>query len=666
MHSVVWKPTDDIWEKTRLGQWIRALGFRDYESFYMRSIEDIAWFWQEVERALHIRWRFPYEKVLNLTDGPAWPRWFEGGRLNLIDSAIGQWLTQSDTRKRLAILWEGENGDQRQLTYEELSSYVQRVATGFAKLGVEPGDRIALYLPMIPETVVAFLAVAYVGAIAVPMFSGYGKEAIATRLQSSRARFFITADGFFRRGKTIRMKEQADAALTITKHAVEKMIVVPYLNLDVPWDDERDVNWQDWVKFHEKRPHHDLGEPRTMYSDDPFMIIYTSGTTGRPKGAVHTHAGFPIKAASDAAFGMDIREKDRLFWITDMGWMMGPFVVFAALMNGATMFLYDGVVDYPEPKRIVTLLQEHAITHWGMSPTLIRSLMVHAELNDGSISLPQLRVLASTGEPWDPKSWEWLFERIGKRKTPIFNYSGGTEISGGILGNVLLKPISVAGFNSPLPGMAAEVWNEKGEHVEDTVGELIIKKPWVGQTKGFWEEAKRYEETYWSRWPGVWVHGDWVKKDKEGFFYILGRSDDTLNIAGKRIGPGEIESVLTLHPSVKEAAVIGVPHEVKGEVAVCFVVLHSDDIQQKDSRLSLHSDPSTSMLEQDLKDWVGERLGKSLTPYAVYLVPELPKTRNGKIMRRILRSVYLGQDTGDVSSIDNAHALRYLPSLKGK
>lgn len=384
--------------------------------------------------------------------------------------------------------------------------------------------------------------------------------------------------------------------------------------------------------------------------DDPYMIIFTSGTTGKPKGTLHTHHGFPVKAAFDAGVMMDVTEQDNIFWYTDMGWMMGPFLVYGGLMNGATITVFEGTPTYPEPSRIWELVEKHQVTHLGISPTLIRTLMTMDESYATKHDLSTLKMVGSTGEPWNDEPWMWLFEKVLNRKVPIINYSGGTEISGGILTNVLVKPIAPVAFNAAVPGMDVDIYDENGQSVKNEVGELVIKQPWVGMTKGFYQDNERYEKTYWNRYPDTWCHGDWVICDEEGFYTITGRSDDTLNVAGKRIGPAELESIYVEHEAVVEAGVIGVPHEVKGESPIAFVVI-------KENRK-----PESELIEE-LTSHAIHRLGKAIAPREVYIVEDLPKTRNAKVMRRAIRTAYLGEDAGDLSALENPESVDYIKRL---
>jgi acetyl-CoA synthetase len=379
-------------------------------------------------------------------------------------------------------------------------------------------------------------------------------------------------------------------------------------------------------------------------ADEPLMIIYTSGTTGRPKGAVHTHCGFPIKTAQDMVHCFDVRLGETMYWVSDMGWMMGPWEVMGMTLLAGTMVLYDGALDHPGPDRLWSLVARHRVNILGISPTLIRALMRHGDAPVRSHDLSTLRILGSTGEPWNPEPWRWFFEVVGGSRLPIINYSGGTEVSGGLVGGNVITPLKPAAFAGPPPGIAADVVDDAGRPVRNQVGELVVRAPWIGMTRGFWNDAERYEQTYWSRFPGVWVHGDWAAIDDDGLWYILGRSDDTIKIAGKRLGPAEVESVLVEDPAVVEAAAIGIPDPLKGQALVCFCVLRPGH------------DPSRALVDR-LKALVGTRLGKPLRPAVIEFVKELPKTRNAKVMRRVIRAAYVGEPPGDLTALENPQAV---------
>ena len=638
-----WTPAEDFKKSTRLYQWMQKHGYNSYDDFYQKSIEDIAWFWDEAVNELNMEWYEPYKETLNLANGIKYPDWFVGGKMNVVHNALDKWALNPATENKVALYWEGDNGDTETYTFADLYAKVNACAHGLERLGIQEKDVVTIYMPMLPETLIAMLAVSKIGAIFSPAFSGYKAEAIATRVNASEAKAIITADGFYRRGKVVAMKEEADRAAAESP-SLQHVVVVNRADRAVDWDDNLHVDWNRLL-----RNENDY-KTKVTYAHDPYMIIYTSGTTGKPKGALHTHGGFPIKAAFDAGICMDVTDKDTLFWYTDMGWMMGPFLVYGGLVNGASIVMFEGTPDYPEPDRLWELVDRYTVTHLGISPTLVRSLMKHGEQWINKHNLSSLKMIGSTGEPWNPEPWRWLFEHAGKSKVPIFNYSGGTEISGGIFGNVLVKPINPVSFNAALPGMDVGVFDEKGKSVKNDVGELVLRQPWVGMTNGFYKENDRYEKAYWSRFKDTWVHGDWVIHDEDGFYTITGRSDDVLNVAGKRLGPSEVESVLVEHEAVVEAGVIGVPHEVKGQEAVGFVLLRPD-YEKSDALL------------KDISNHLNDKLGKALAPNVVHVVSDLPKTRNAKVMRRAIKSAYLNEASGDLSALENPQAVDEIREL---
>jgi acetyl-CoA synthetase len=636
--GIVWRPTPEVVERSRIAKFMRAQEIATLEELQRRSVADAEWYWDAVVKDLGVRWLTPYTRVLDGSRGVAWPTWFPGGRLNLTDNCVDRHMDAGRGGKA-AIIWEGDDGQSRTLTYAELAAEVSRLANGLRALGIGEGDRVGIFLPMSPEAAIATLAVVRIGAIYTPCFSGFGAGAVASRLSDCEATLLITADGFYRRGQVVKMKETADEAVAQCP-SVQTVLVYRRLGGDIPWTAGRDRWWHDAVTGQGDR-----APALPVEADRPCLIIYTSGTTGRPKGAVLTHGGFLIKTAHDFGYCMDVGEHDRLFWLTDLGWLMGPMAFTAALFHGATVVVFEGVQDYPKPNRLWSVVERHRITVMGISPTAVRALMPHGPEHVHAHDLSSLRIIGSTGEPWNPEPYRWLFENAGKARLPIINYTGGTEISGGILGCFPIAPIKPCSFAGPIPGMAAECFGEDGRPVRGQVGELVITQAWPGMTAGFWRDAERYEETYWSRWPNVWVHGDWAYVDDDGFWFIQGRSDDTLKIAGKRLGPAEVESVLVGHPAVAEAGVIGVPHEVKGESVVCFVVLRPENAP-------------TESLRAELSHRVAQAMGKALKPEKLLFTRDLPKTRSAKIMRRVIRATYLGTPAGDVSSLENPDAVK--------
>ncbi|MEJ7583815.1 MAG: AMP-binding protein [Acidimicrobiales bacterium] len=517
--------------------------------------------------------------------------------------------------------------------------------------GDRSGDVVGIFLPMIPEVVVAAMAVAKLGAIFLPLFSGYGAGAVAVRLIDAEASALITADGFLRRGAKVPMSDVARAAAT-EDGTLRTMVVVPRsarladdAALTVLIDDPEPY---DVLLFPE--PVDTVFSTRMVDSEHPLFLAYTSGTTGPPKGSVHVHAGFTAKIAAEAAFQFDVGPDDRLFWFADFGWIMGPWEMVGALANGATVCLYEGAPDWPAPDRLWEYCERHGVTVLGISPTFIRAAMGHGDQAVQAHDLSALRILGSTGEPWNAEPWRWYFEVVGGGRCPVINISGGTEVGACFLSPHPVQAITAMTLGGPALGMAVEVFGDDGRPVRDEVGELVCTAPWPGMTRGLWKAPERYLETYWSRWPDVWVHGDWASVE-DGQWYLHGRSDDTIKVAGKRLGPAEVESALVSHPSVLEAAAVGLPDEVKGQALWAFVVLGRGVEPDED-------------LRRELGEVVTERLGKSFRPSGVRFVSALPKTRSAKVMRRAVRATAMGIDPGDLSSLEDPTTIEAIRSAR--
>jgi acetyl-CoA synthetase len=613
-----------------------------YPALCERAARDPDWFWDALVKELGIVWSTPYDAVMDTSAGLPFTRWFPGGLLNAYDSAVVR-HRRSDP-ERVALIGETEAGAVRQLTYAQLEDAVEQTAAGLRAIGVERGVAVGLYLPLVIENAVALLACTKLGAVAVPLFSGFGAEAIRQRLADADARVLLTADAAMRRGRVVAMKPIADQAAAGLPQ-LERLVVVRCAGVDVPMQAGRDLAWEDLARS-ARVP------TEAMRSDEPLLLLYTSGTTGRPKGTVHGHAGLPIKAAQDWAFGMDVRPAERVMWVTDMGWVMGPLLVFGSLMLGGAAVLYDGAPDHPEPRRVWSVAERHGVSHLGISPTLTRVLMASGDRAVPAQPLARLRVLASTGEPWTPEAWSWLFEVVGRGEVPIMNYSGGTECGGGLVSGNFLTPAKAGSFAGPIPGIDAAVFNERGQPVRGEVGELVVRQPYLGMTLGLWKDPRRYLETYWSRWPDVWVHGDWAMIDTEGLWYILGRSDDTIKVAGKRVGPAEVEAAALDGTDAAEAAAVGIPDPLKGQSVVVFVV----------ARPNVEPGPIPAAVSRSVE----RSLGKPFKPAAVHVLARLPKTRNGKILRRVIRNVFLGDPPGDLSSIDDMTSLEPIRALGSK
>lgn len=676
--TIAWTPTAEVIERAQLTRFMKQTGAKTYDEVYQQSIASPEDFTEEVLKFLEIKFDPPYEKLLDTSDGIEWSKWCVGGGLNITEMCVDRWA-KSEIKDQIAVISEDENGFVLELTYAELLREVEGTAAGFRLKGLGKGDAIGIHLPMNYMTVIVLLAIARIGAIAVPVFSGYGVDAIASRLNAVKAKALFTCDGFTRRGKDFKAFEVAAEAIKNCP-TVEQIFLDAFLNSAEHLFKYHKEYWNAFdgklssdaltserhAPWNKENPLRNNVAPEPTLAEDPLIILYTSGTTGKPKGIAHTHCGFPVKAAQDMAFGTDVGKGTRISWVTDIGWMMGPWLIYGALINGATMVLYDGAPDFPEADRIWEFCAKHKVEILGISPTLVRSLATKGDDLPKKHDLSELRAFASTGEPWNPAPWWWLFEKVGDSKLPIINYSGGTEISGGILmGNPLL-PIKPCSFPAPCLGIDAAILDEDGEQIpKGTVGELSIRKPWIGMARGFWEEPQRYLDTYWSRFENIWVHGDFAMQDEDGHFYILGRSDDTLKVAGKRVGPAEVESILVAHPSVAEAAVIGVPDNIKGTAMVAFCVLRSSGNLLAISAERSKEDTQARLiaLQLELKKLVAKDMGKPLAPSKIHFVSALPKTRNAKVMRRVIRSAYLGEDAGDLSALENPQAVEEISQI---
>jgi acetyl-CoA synthetase len=636
MSDFFWTPTSEYIDNANATRLMRAHGIADYQELVGRSQQDPEWFWDAVVKDLGLEFTTPYTRVLDDSSGPAWPKWFVGGRVNLTHNCIDRHLPEGAAAP--AIVWEGEDGEVRTLNYSELAEGVARCANALRSLDVAQGDVVAVFMPMIPENIIAAYAIARIGAIYLPIFSGFGAPAISTRLNDSGAKVLVTADAFYRRGAKVPMKQIADEAV-VGSPSVQRVIVYRRFVDDPTPMGERDLDWADAVGGAAAEcPARDL-DPET-----PVLIAYTSGTTGPPKGSVHVHGGLLVKVAAEAAYQTDVKQDDLLYWVTDMGWIMGPWEMVGAHANGAAVFLYEGAPNYPDAARLWQMCERHGVSVLGISPTLVRALMPAGEQIIRGIDLSRLRILGSTGEPWNPEPYRWLAELIGGGRCPIINISGGTEVGACFLGQAPVLPTKSCSLGTPALGMAIDVYDSEGRPVREQVGELVCTRPWPAQTRGFWNNQERYMATYWSRWPDVWVHGDWASIDADGYWFLHGRSDDTLNIAGKRIGPAEFESAAVDHPAVVECAAIGVPHEVKGESVWCFCILVPEIRPNED-------------LAAEIKSFIGNELGKAFTPGEIKFVEELPKTRSAKILRRAIRAKVLHEDPGDLSSLENPGAL---------
>jgi acetyl-CoA synthetase len=614
----VWRPEEATVEHANVTRLLRHAGVADYDELVRRSWAEPEWFWPLVVDDLGLEFETPWDRVVDESRGPEWTTWFVGGRVSIAHNCVHRWAARRPDA--VAAVGLGEDGSRRGLTFAELSLDVTRLAEELAALGVGAGDRVAIFLPMSPEVAVASHAIAHLGAIQVPVFSGFAAPAVAQRLQASEAKVVITQRESSRRGRVVPMLEIVEQARAEAP-SVEHVVLAPFA-LD-----------------------HRPGRLPAVHVDaeTPYLLTYTSGTTGPPKGVVHVQGGFLVSIAREAAYQADVHEGDVMHFATDMGWIMGPWTLVGAGALGGTIVFAEGAPDWPTADRLWRTVESERVTSLGLSPTLARALLPHG-IPD--VDLGSLRTFVTTGEPWNPEPYRWLFADVGRSRVPVINCSGGTEVGACFLSPTVTAPIKACSVGGPALGMAMDIVGEDGTSLVGTgeVGELVCRRPFPGMTRGFWRDPQKFVDTYWSRIPGVWVHGDWASADADGSWFLHGRSDDTLNIAGKRIGPAELESAAIDHPAVREAAAIGVPHEVKGETSWIFCCL-------------LPGAEPSDRLAREVADTVAARLGKAFAPARVIFVEALPRTRSAKIVRRAVRATALGADPGDLSSLENPESL---------
>jgi acetyl-CoA synthetase len=613
--DVVWRPNEATIERANATRLVRRSGAASWAELQRRSWQEPAWFWPLCVEDLGLEFATPWEQVVDDSRGPQWATWFVGSTVSIAHNCVHRWAERRPDAP--AAIGLSEDGSRRVTTFAELSRDVTRLAERLVELGVEPGDRVGIFLPMSPDVAVASHAIAHIGAIQVPIFSGFAAPAVAQRLEASEAKVVITQEESSRRGKAVPMLAILRQAMALAGSTAE-VVLAPY-ELDT--------------------------QPGTLPalqvdSEHPYLLTYTSGTTGRPKGVVHVQGGFLVSIAREVAYQADVHEGDVVHFATDMGWIMGPWTVVGVGALGGTIVFAEGAPDWPTSQRIWETVERERVTALGISPTLTRALLPHG---DPTSDLSSLRTFVTTGEPWNPDPYRWLFENVGGSRIPIINCTGGTEVGACFLSPTPIAPIKACSVGGPALGMAMDVVADDGTSLVGTgeVGELVCRAPFPGMTRGFWRDPEKFIETYWSRIPDVWVHGDWASVDADGFWFLHGRSDDTMNIAGKRIGPAELESAAVGHPAVRVAAAIGVPHEVKGETAWVFCCLL----------------PGAEATEAEVAAHVADELGKAFKPDRVFFVDALPKTRSAKIVRRAVKATALGTDPGDLSSLENPESL---------
>ncbi len=637
MADVIWEPYGDYLEKSNIRRFMDKHGIKTYKELVARSTQDIRWFWEEALTDLNVEWYKPYDNILDMKKGIQWAKWFCGGKTNIVLNCVDRHVKENPDKE--CLVHEGDDGAVTSLTYGQMDKMICKAANALKSLGVKKGDTVSIYMPMVPEIVAAYFASLKIGAVVIPVFSGFGQAALSVRLDDAKVKVLFTADGSSRRGKLFPIKPEADRALE-NAPSVENVIVLKRMGIDdTPMTAGRDHWWHELVDTQA-----DSCATEELDAEDHCMIIYTSGTTGKPKGTVHTHAGTMAQCAKELGYAFDVKADSRFFWVTDIGWMMGPWQMIGVQFHGGAHMIFEGAPNWPTPARLWDMVERHKISHLGISPTAIRLLMTYdikwVEKHDMSL----VKYLGSTGEPWDPDSYKWFFEKIGRSKAPIINISGGTEIMGCLLSPLPITPLKPSTLAGPGLGMDVAVFDNDGNPIKKGIGHLVCKQPAPSMTKGFLNDPDRYIETYFSMWDDIWYHGDWAEIDDDGFWYIRGRSDDTIKVAGKRTGPAEIEAALIEHEGVMEAAAIGVPDPIKGQDVVSFVVLRPGKTMSEE-------------LRKELEAQVVYHMGKTLRPKALLFVDALPKTRSAKILRGIIKKKYLGEDVGDIASCENPEAI---------
>jgi acetyl-CoA synthetase len=651
MDRIVHKPDQEFVESTNVWQFMQEYGIDDYEELITRTTGEVPgepdsgvdWFWNELVDYLDLEFYEAYDQIRDRTEGPAFDDWYPGGELNIAHNVVDRYAEPgAERRNKVACIWEAENGTVREITFHELQRQSNQVANALEVRDVGVGDTVALYMPMVPEVISILYGCFKVGAIAVPIFSGFGADATATRITASECSVMFTGDGFLRRGDEIMIKPTADEAIEQAGY-VEDVIVFERLSgtENVPMDEQRDEWWGDAVATRS-----DEYETKSLPSDQESMLLYSSGTTGEPKGIVQTHAGALVQTAKEVYFGLDLKPSDRFFWVSDIGWMMGPWTLIGNHTFDGTIFMYEGAPDYPQPDRYWEMIDRHSLTQFGISPTAIRTLRKRGDEWANSHDLSSLRLLGSTGEPWDPESWEWFYEEIGGGDTPISNISGGTEICGCFLMPMPIQDLKPCTLGGPGLGMDIDIVDSDGQSIADTHerGYLVARDSCPSMTKSLWSGDERYLEEYWSTWPDMWDHGDWAQKDADGFWFLHGRADDALNVAGRKVGPAEIEGAAVEHDAVNQAAAVGVPDDTTGTAVVLYAILEPG-IEPSDT------------LRDEIRAVIGQEMGKPFRPREVLFVDEFPKTQSAKVVRRAIAATYRGEDVGDLSSIENPGAL---------
>ena len=627
----IFEPPKKIVAESNVKKFMDEHGIKTVEELY-RKAEDQEWFWGELSKEVH--WYKNWDKVV--TGDPPYYKWFEGGKTNITYNALDRHIKNGKADK-VAYIWEGELGNVRKITYGDLYKEVNKVANGLKSLGIKKGDRVGIYLPMIPELPMAMLACAKIGAIHSVIFSGFSPKALEDRLVDAECVALITADGYYRKGAPLNLKEKADEAVKASP-TVKNVVVVRRVGnaLKVDMTEGKD-HW--WDELAEGQP--DECEPEVMDSNDLLFFMYTSGTTGKPKGVMHIHGGYQVATSQTLRFVFDLKEGDIWWCAADIGWITGhSYIVYGPLILGVTSVLYEGAPTYPKPDRFWQIVDKYKVTVFYTSPTAIRLFMRFGEDWPNKHDLSSLRLLGSVGEPINPEAWIWYYKVIGKEKCPIMDTWWQTETGQFVITPLPVTPLKPGSGTQPFPSIGAAVYDDEGNSVTGRGGNLVITTPWPGMLVGLYKQKERYENTYWSKFPGIYLAGDVSRVDEDGYFWIQGRADDVLNVAGHRIGTAEVESALVSHPKVAEAAVVGKPDPIKGSSIQAFVIL-------------VEGWEPNDEVKSELVKHVSMEISPIARPDSIIFVPDLPKTRSGKIMRRVIASLVKGESPGDVTTLRN-------------
>ncbi len=635
INKKIYKPSKDIIK----GSYVEN---RDYLEKKAKNLED---FWGNI--ASQLTWFKKWDNVLKWD--PPFANWFDGAKCNIVQNALDRHV-KTWRRNKAAIIWEGERGERRSITYLELYNEVTKLAAALDAIGVKRGEHVTIYLPRIPEQIISMLTCAKLGAVHSIVYGGFSVDALRDRIVDAGSRVLITADGGLRDGKIIQFKNIADEALK-SSPSVEAVIVVRHLGLErrhtrsaigIQMVTGRDI----WYDVLMKLPLREFPETKVMDANDPLFILYTSGTTGKPKGIVHVHGGYMVGTYITTKWVFDIRDED-IFWCTaDPGWITGhSYIVYGPLLNGATIFIYEGAPYYPDPGRWWSIIEQYRISILYSTPTAIRSFIRLGDEWPDRYDLSSLRLLGSVGEPLNPKAWDWYYNIIGKGELPIMDTWWQTETGMHIITPFPTTPLKAGSASLPIPGIDVDIVDDKGNHVaDDKEGNLVIRTPWPAMLKTIYKDNKRYKKVYWERFPGMYDSGDAAKRDKDGYIWILGRTDDVIKVSGYRFGTAEIESAIISHPAVSESGVIGKPHELKGNAIKAYVILKEGYLPKEPYKLV--------ELKKEIINHVGKHMGPIAKPEEIEFVDSLPKTRSGKIMRRVLKAKELGLPVGDLSTLE--------------